>query len=312
MNVSMTLEEDVMRMRDEVLLLNLQKVVLVEGKSDVLFWGNVLSKFCPNQFEIYPYINYPSFESSSKSALMKHYSGFVDKDFIICVDSDYDYLLRKETINHPFIFHTYVHSVESYQCYAPSLPTILQTFLDTEGSDFDFVDLMARYSSIIYPLLVYSLFSMHTDGEFDADNCSKEIGFEIIRDINADLENLLQKVKGQCVIYGAKYDLLPEFIAFKESILALGLTEQNAYLFIRGHDLLDKVVVKFLINIANPLRRAEFDRRKEGDDKEKLAQYNEHLKKNNFWKLLKNNTNFTDCVFFQKIENDLRTAFRVE
>ena len=255
------------------------------------------------------YANYPIAPAYGKSNVLK-FKEFAARDFILCVDSDYDYLLEKEDLINPFIFQTFTYSVENYQCYAPSLLPILKTFLDCEAVDYDFVDLMNRYSSIVYRLLVYSLFSMKIDGEFNADKCGQAIGFERLRDIELGLIDLVQNIENQCLVLGERYDALPEFSDFKLRIAELGLTESNAYLFIRGHNLKDKVIKKFLERIAEPLKNVEFEHRRRQNGGEGAAQYQEHLRRNSFENLLKININYTDCPFYQKIENDLRMAFR--
>jgi hypothetical protein len=299
------------RIRGELRLLRIDCAVRVEGKldADALFWSRILESVLPDlTFKIYRYANYPTGNTYGKLNVLK-FKEFVGRDFILCVDSDYDYLLEKEELRHPFIFQTYVYSVENYQCYAPSLLSILKQFLSKEDIRFDFVDLMERYSSIIYQLLVYSLFSMKTDGEFNADKCGNEIGFNGVKDRESDLTNLMQNIDNQCLIWASRYDTLPEFSDFKLRISELGLTEENAYLFIRGHDLKDKAVYKLLKNIAEPLKNAEFEIRKKDRSSVGIAQYKVHLKENNLYHLLTNNINYTDCSFYQKIENDLRTAF---
>ncbi len=304
---------EVKRIRGELRLLRLDCAVRVEGKydTDEIFWSHLMRNVLPDlTFKVYRYANYPTAPAFGKSNVLK-FKEFAARDFILCVDSDYDYLLEKEDLNHPFIFQTYTYSVENYQCYAPSLLLILKRFLDLESVDYDFVDLMNRYSSIVHRLLVYSLFSMKIDGEFNADKCGLAIGFDSLQDIELGLIDLVQNIENQCLILAERYDALPEFSDFKLRIAELGLTESNAYLFIRGHDLKDKVIKKFLERIAEPLKNTEFENRIREIGGEGAAQYQEHLRRNSFGNLLKNNMNYTDCSFYQKIETDLRTAFRV-
>ena len=71
----------------------------------------------------------------------------------------------------------------------------------------------------------------------------------------------MQSIDNQCLGFEKKYDKLSEFQFFKEKLIELGLTETNAYLFIRGHDLLENVVLKLLKYIAEPFIKTEFERR---------------------------------------------------
>ena len=314
MNEELTLVEEIQRIKDDVLLLELKTAVLVEGKSDVDFWQNTLNRVIPEQFKIFPYVNFPKAETSGKSVLVTHYAPFAARDFIICVDSDYDYLLENPDLQRPFIFQTYVYAVENYQCYASNLKNILQKRFDTEGvSDFDFEDFIRRYSQVIHRLLVYSLYSVKTEdrnNQFTASDCGQTARFYQTENVITNLSNLAERVDNQCVIYETKYDDLIKFQDFKRQVAVLELTETNAYLFFRGHNLLGNVVVKLLGTIGKPIKMAEFERRRNlKNGKQAVAAYDDFLKKNSFGNLLFSHTAFTESPFFQKIESDLLTAF---
>ena len=53
MDRGMSLSEDVQRMKTEVLLLRLDKVVLVEGATDKLFWADLLNTAIRGKYEIF-------------------------------------------------------------------------------------------------------------------------------------------------------------------------------------------------------------------------------------------------------------------
>ena len=54
MDRGMSLSEDVQRMKTEVILLRLDKVVLVEGATDKLFWAELLDTAIREKYEIFP------------------------------------------------------------------------------------------------------------------------------------------------------------------------------------------------------------------------------------------------------------------
>lgn len=314
MSEELTLAEEIQRIKDDVLLLELKTAVLVEGKSDVDFWQNTLNRVIPEQFKIFPYVNFPKAETSGKSALTTHFAPFAAQDFILCVDSDYDYLLENPDLQRPFIFQTYVYAVENYQCYPPNLKNVLQKRFDTEGvSDFDFEDFIRRYSQVIHRLLVYSLYSVKTknkNNQFTASDCGQAASFNQGENVVTNLSNLAERVDNQCVIHADKYEGLTEFQDFKRRIEVLGLTETSAYLFFRGHNLLENVVVKLLENVGLPIRYVEFERRLNLENGHQIAaDYDNLLKQNSFEKLLANHTAFMESPFFQKIESDILTAF---
>ena len=311
---TLTIYDEVERLKTELFTLKRDCIVRVEGEkpTDEVFWTKTLNYVLPNmKFLVFKTSNYPSENSTGKQNVLQ-FKDFAARDFILCVDSDYDYLLENPDLQRPFIFQTYVYSVENYQCYVPNLANVLQKRFDTEGvSGFDFEDFMAHYSAIIHRLLVYSLFSMKTDKQFTAFDCGQKARFFQHENIVTDLGNLAVRVDNQCIVYANKFDASLEFQNFEKRIKALGLTETNAYLFFRGHNLLENVVLKLLGTIGKPIKTAEFERRRSlKNGKQAIADYDDFLKQNSFEKLLANHTTFMENPFFQKIESDLLTAFR--
>ncbi len=303
--------EYVKRIRADLRLLRLDCAVRVEGKkkTDEWFWSLTLSQiFLEKAFKIYRYSNLPTENSFGKQNVLQ-FKDFAASDYILCVDSDYDYLLENPDLQHPFIFQTYVYAVENYQCYAPNLINILRRGCDTEGGVFNFEDFINHYSKAIYPLLVYSLFSMKIDGEFTAIKCGEQIGFKKIQNLDIDLASLMQLVDNQCLDFEKKYDELSEFQLFKQRLIELGLTETNAYLFVRGHDLLENVVLKLLKHIAEPIIKTEFERRIKENGHQSASAYQTYLKNHKFENLLSNHFSFQGNLFFQKIDSDIRTSF---
>ena len=133
--------------------------VYVENESDKPFWKRIF-----NRHKIKTKI-YPASRDSlgrGKPAVLKH-KGKVGQYYILCVDSDYDFLLQNSTemsrlINtNPYIFQTYTYSTENYQCFAESLEmVVLDATLEESAEIFDYISFLQDYSSIIYDLFIYS------------------------------------------------------------------------------------------------------------------------------------------------------------
>ena len=188
--------EYVRRIRQELRLLRVDCAVRVEGKknTDAWFWSETIKKVLPEKtFKVYKYSNLPTENSTGKQNVLQ-FKDFAARDFILCVDSDYDYLLENPDLQRPFIFQTYVYAVENYQCYASNLKNILQKRFDTEGvSDFDFEDFIRRYSQVIHRLLVYSLYSVKTEdrnNQFTASDCGQTARFYQTENVITNLINL--------------------------------------------------------------------------------------------------------------------------
>ena len=238
-------------------------VVYVESYDDVLFWRSVLEEF--ESAELRFEVMLPSRNSlgKGKKLAMSHQLG---DSLIACVDADYDYLMQGRTeashmlLSNPYVFHTYVYAIESYQCYAPGLHTacVMATLNDRELVDLE--EFMRQYSVIVWPLLVWSVWLYRHDyyKQFSIMDMAGEIGFHDIstyhpeetldyvrRHVNKTI-NWMQRTFPQ-----AKKAYEP----LKAELLQLGLTPETSYLYIQGHTLFDNVVMPLLQPICNHLRR---------------------------------------------------------
>ena len=88
--------------------------VYVEGREDVVFWHNILREYEPQRnikFDITPHSKANDL-TKGKSAVLEHIDS-TGKHLILCVDSDYDYLLnghaRESTIinSNQYIFQIF-------------------------------------------------------------------------------------------------------------------------------------------------------------------------------------------------------------
>ena len=298
---SFTVKDDIRRMKDEVFLLRLQHVVLVEGRDDVHFWGHILEPFAPQQFKIFPYVNFPTENTAGSGSLKTHYLPYADRDLILCLDSDYNYLLGDQTLARPFVFQTYTHSPENFLCYAPSLSNILALGTRTEQAAFDFESFLSRYSEAVYRWLIGQLYLKQTTQTEPEHPPS----FAFITDSEADLLALARQTETRSAPLFAAFENTPEFQTFVTQLTDLGLTPQNAYLFVRGHDLLERVVLKLLIFIHQPIVNQEFARL----DNPAKADYQAYRKQHTFERLLAQNTDFADCPFYLKITESVQRAF---
>lgn len=158
--MSLTAKEEAEYIKSEVFQLRLRHAVLVEGKTDVPFWTAVLERAgAAGRFKIYRQVQFPAPDSSGKATLETHFLPFADRELWICIDSDHDYLLENPVWQKPFVFQTKVHSVENYQCFAPSLNAILQKGVADESAIFDFDDFLAAWSIENYPAFLDELVS---------------------------------------------------------------------------------------------------------------------------------------------------------
>ena len=138
----------------------------VENEEDVPFWKSIFQKYVPELEFRFEY-NSKSDSSRGKAGLLRMLDNTATGDnLILCVDSDYDYLIGNQLINDdPFIFQTYAYAIENYKCAPKNLGLLCTEASACEETieDFDFVIFMERYSEIVYPFFLYILHFKKTE-----------------------------------------------------------------------------------------------------------------------------------------------------
>ena len=309
MSRGMSLEEDVQRMKDEVFFLRIEKVVLVEDTADKPFWTFILDEVMKGEYEIFPFVNHPTYDTTGKSALIKYYSPFTASDFIICVDSDYDYLLESQQLVKPYIFQTYSYSFENYISYPDGIKNVLEKAIDTEEVEFDFVDYFKRYSAGIYDLLLCS--EKLKDGQLFIHECVKQAGFIKIEDAERDLNSLISGLKYWIQPFLNQYESV-DFEHFKKRLENLGLNKETAFLFFQGKDgLKRRFVIPLMQAIGDPICKSKFDKFKLDQDSERAKNYHTFLSSKNYeTHLLDSNRSFQNCFLYQKLLMDLKSQLQ--
>jgi hypothetical protein len=310
----LTFQEEVTRMRADAFLLEKDIVFMVEGNDDVAFWAFVLNRLLPNKYQILKESRLPVEGSSGKQTL-QHYLPFVQKDFCLCIDSDYDYLLQHSDWQRLFVFQTYVHSIESYFCFAPRLKNVLKRALNlknTEGVlNSHCIDFLARYSTIVFDYFIELLWQLNQkslDNQLIRSNFEKDIRLpQHFKDkspdtVLIDLEARLKQRKRQISVPNA----------FKITLNELGLTEQNAYLFIHGKTIRNGVILPLLDYWHKHLqqnKRNEIEAITDLTEKRTAQSFFKHIKK--VADCFEEEMDFINCPLFEKIEKDIKAALDI-
>lgn len=310
--------------------------VYVESEEDIAFWRTILHPY--ETKEIRFKINLPSHTSLAKGKtkalarsndIFDNVTGEVGKFLLICIDSDYDYLLhdryqieaKKETarrINESvYIFQTYTYSIENLKCYAESLHSVCVAATFNDEQKIDFEAFMKLYSSIVYELFLWNLlfYSKGEESNFTLTSFCNTIKILEVIDIGEHGKTALGKVQER--VKQKIAELQTNFPHYKAEILdfsnqfkQLGLKEDNTYLFVQGHTIFDNVALMLLKPLCNLLRdenRAKIKgiAKSKAQEKEELNHYQNKVENLKPETILSANTEFKNCFLFLKIKQDI-------
>jgi hypothetical protein len=300
-------------------------LVYVESDEDIAFWRSIL-----NQFEVQGIcfdVQLPSrtgLEKGKKVALERSQDLLsipVGTHLIICVDSDYDFLLQDRTEtsrkinNSDFIFQTYAYSIENLQCYSGSLQTICSQATKNDNRIIDFEELTKLYSKIICDLFIWSVcFSFkHDTTSFPLHEFCETIKVTGKADVTENFATALSELKTRVdekikVLQNNFPDEIINVEVLKVGLSNLGVTEDNIYLFAQGHTIKDNVILIFLNPIFRQLKDEKFQQIKlSARTRVELKNQINHYKKQIIpvESVLYSNTEFKSCFLYQKIYDDL-------
>lgn len=295
-------------------------VAYVESYDDVFFWSNLLR---PLETDHYFFeVMLPSRTSlckGKKIVLANDLGSRLGQCMIACVDADYDFLMQgttpasKEVCGNPYVFHTYVYAIESFQCYAPALQTVCVMCTLNDHHLFDFELFMQQYSEIIWPLFVWNIWC-YRYGMYK--HFSMLDFYHIVQLNNINLYHPEHTLEHLRHLVNAKINRLqrqfPEgkktYKPLREELLSLGITPQTTYLYMRGHDLFDGIVVPLLSEVCELLRR---EREREI---RRLAEHNVQMQNElsayqnamgSIEEMLRKHTTYTNCPQYQQIQHDI-------
>lgn len=233
------------RLAASTYLYGVDAVVHVEDKDDIQFWQRVLSRYSTRRYKFLPAtINEWGHRSTGCTQCLK-YRDFLSQRFFICIDSDLRYLLGEELLAEKGILQTYTYSWENHYAFAPRLQQAFDSHISGR-SQFDFTRFLLRYSQIVYRPFIYMLYHerMKLEG-FTRDKFRHCITLQYRRgDEQGDgapfldrlTENLALATEGLASYW--EEDGKTDAVRYA----VLGLREDNAYLYVRGHCLYNSLV----------------------------------------------------------------------
>lgn len=244
-------------------------VAYVESYDDIFFWRTILARFETEDryFEVMLPSRLEHLERGKKAAVMSLAAGgATGRDMIACVDADYDYLQQgatytsKAILDNPYVFHTYAYAIENMQCYAPSLHEMCVAATLNDSAQFDFEAFLRDYSTAIFPLFVWNVWSYRTPSsqKFSITDFLRaiEIGNLSPDTANEQLALLRRRVAHRVNILQRQHPEAKEsYQKVKEELRQLGVRPDQTYMYIQGHHLFDKVVMPLLKKVCNQLMR---------------------------------------------------------
>lgn len=295
-------------------------VAYVESYEDVFFWRMVLGRFEDDTryFEIMLPTRQSHLDRGKKAAIASMLHG-VGRDMIACVDADYDYLMQgasansRQLLESPYIFHTYVYSIESYQCYAPGLHDICVMATLNDHHIFDFERYLSEYSRAIYPLFVWNIWCYRTPNyvHFTLSDFLRIVdpGIVRLRDVRNALQVVRMKVERKTRQLALEY---PEFEDEREDLerelAQLGVTPDTTYLYIQGHHLFNKVVAPVMQKVCDTLvqereRQIRSQALHRTQEQTELSCYDSSVER--IVPMLKKGTFYQESLPFQRLLDDV-------
>ena len=295
--------------------------VFVEGYEDVAFWRGIFDHF-KNPYLRFE-ISVPNREDlpKGKQVLLSMLGQCNDEDILLCVDSDFDYILNGATEQSQIVlgaknmFHTYAYATENYLCYAPSLHNVCVKSTKNDTRIFDFVRFMAEYSKVIYPLFLWYVYSAqhHNENRFTLAEFRSSVRLNYV-DIRHNGDNSLawlqRNVERRCeALHRDNIDMLGRLESLATELEKRGVRNDNCYLYMHGHTLMDNVVMPLLTSVCDKLRQLSIAKihnsKVQGIAlKNELQNYTNTLR--SIKDVLLDNENYTDSPLYKQLRDDIQ------
>jgi hypothetical protein len=296
--------------------------ILLEDETDFAFWNSIFAKHKPKNIKL---VTDYGDKNRGKQHLINTNLHTLKKNLVLCIDSDYDYLQNNSMFDKDFLFHTYTYAVENHKLCPTNLNNLCAEFLGFEVSQYlDFEVFIAQFSQVIYDLLRHHVYFLLTDNkDFQITRAKLDEYFVISKTENEThlqnngqyyLEEIAKKIKKAIKILDNKAQSL-DFQGVDTVFENHQITKNNCYLFIMGHPIYDNIEI-LLKNVVKIYARKHHD--KTLQDKQLREHYNnmtgifKDIESKIEDKLADNHLRcltYSNCLLFDKIENDVKLFF---
>lgn len=218
--------------------------VHLEDAADELFWDKQLQRVKPGKYDYIYYSKSKAGNDTRGCEQCLRFKDYLNNFFFVCIDSDLRYLLKEPYMsakNH--IAQTYTYSWENHYCFAEALQKIWLNKCPDLAGKFDFQIFLKEYSNAVYISFMFLLFLKRqgvVDGferSFNSILPKQFTRVELLQNGMPLVKSLSEKMNYLCL----NHPLWLSFDLEKESrnITHSSLDSDNAYLFIRGHNVFD-------------------------------------------------------------------------
>ncbi len=238
------------RYKAECRLYGVQAMIHIENKNDEVFWGKILHRACPGfRFRFIAASRSVNGNMTAGCSQAMNYKPFLDEHFWIAIDSDYRRIQAEPDIDAAhFILQTYSYSFENHFCWPANLQRALLEATGQGKRYFDFEDFISRYSHAVWPVFLWLSHMDRTAPELFSRNLfHRQLALPVNgrfleRNGDATLDLLEERCKKLCKHFDRKFPNT-DLSAEKDYLERLHITRDNAFLFVRGHQLYDCVVL---------------------------------------------------------------------
>lgn len=219
--------------------------VHLEDSEDKPFWNTLLQSHRPG---LYYYITYSRSKNGNNTSGCEQclkFRPYLSKRFFICIDSDMRYLLQESYLDAThFVCQTYTYSWENHYCEANALQQRFESLCPDKAIEFDFTVFLSALTKVVYkPLLLLLYCLKHDKVDFNLRMFRACIPHQCLRkELAENGKSLIDRISKNFNQYlDTPFAKSVDFEAESSYCQALNVNEQNAYFYIRGHELIDLV-----------------------------------------------------------------------
>ena len=219
--------------------------VHLEDTEDKRFWNLLLQRVAPGEYYFVSSSRSKSGKQTTGCEQCLRYRGYLSKRFFVAIDSDLRYPLQEVGLDSEhFVAQTYAYSWENHYCEANGLQARFEKTMKAEGKAvaFDFKSFLGKLSALLFMPFVYVVYNECKECKDTSVTVKRVFGClpsQVRRDwLDHNGEELLNVIKRRIKTAFPEMsscDLTPIIGKMK----LLGITEDNVYLHVRGHNLFD-------------------------------------------------------------------------